>query len=111
MGSASFQNYDDRTIEPIDVDKLIRIQFYMINQTVTNVSDDTGVDNFISSQKLTYVPGVLCSEKYKDRIDASSTTYSEKIAYELNGPTSWVCPDIEEFTLLGNPWLVSSVDG
>ena len=88
------------------VDSIVRIQFY------TLINPETGFK--YATRK--YVPAVRCVDLYSDAIDPNSANYDETKAYEFGEGTqhqhnAWICPNMTEIPLYGNPWQIQSSRG
>ena len=67
----------------------------------------TGTD--VIAYEKTYIPAAYCKDIYADKIDPESDNYDETMAEEFTD--LWICPNVTEFQLLGDPWMLRYSEG
>lgn len=57
----------------------------------------------------TFIPAAYCKDVYADNLDPKSPNYDATMADEFS--ENWVCPNVKEFELLGDPWYIPHTNG
>ena len=104
MGYVSMREFDEDTT--IEVDSIVRIQFYYFKKEVDD-SDPDNPDKRVIRKK--FIPAIKCTDLYADQLNKDSNNFEQVMQVEFQ--KEYICPDRKQIQLLGDPQQISNADG